>query len=267
MDQFILGAIVGTKEIAIYAVACQFITLYRSLSSCCCGVMLPKLSKMVGKNASDEELNREFIKFGRLQWYLMSLMLCGIIIYGYEFIKIWAGNEYGKSYFILLIILIPETMVLVENIGVYIMQAKNMHKPKAIIAFLTAILNAIISIPLAKNFGGIGTAIGTALALIIGNLIIINMYYQKKVKLNIISFWKNIFRISLPLIPVFLLGLLFNSKVYTSTSIITIGISAVIFSTLYFGAAYILSFNEYEKNMVKSVIKTIQKKVGVTKCN
>lgn len=260
LDQFILGAVVGTIEISLYAVASQFVTLYRNLSSCCCGVMLPKLSKMVGRNVNDAQLSQEFIKFGRIQWYLMFLILCGLIIYGYDFIKIWAGSEYGKSYIILLILLIPEAMVLVENIGLYIMQAKNMHKPKAIIAFITALLNIVISILLAKSLGAIGTAIGTALALIICNLIIINIYYQKKVKLDVISFWKNILKISIPIIPVFVIALYTNFNIFRATNLVSIILMSIIFSILYFIVAYKFSFNEYEKNLIKNLLIDIKKR-------
>ena len=52
------------------------------------------------------------------------------------------------------------------------MQAKNMHKFRSIILFLIAIANIGISIPLAKLYGGIGSAIGTSISLLIGNIII-----------------------------------------------------------------------------------------------
>lgn len=262
LDQFILGSMVGTKEIAIYAVACQFITLFKNISSCCCSIMLPKLSKMVGAKSSDKELNNEFIKFGRIQWYLILLILFGIIIFGYEFIKIWAGNGYEKAYYILLIMVIPEAFVLVENIGVYIMQAKNLHKTKAIIAFIIALLNICISIPLAARLGGVGTAIGTALALIVGNLIIINIYYYKKVNLNIFNFWKNILKISFPLIPLFVIVFFINKNIYVASSLLSIGVFAIIFSIIYFVIAYLFSFNDYEKDLVKGLFNIIKKKRG-----
>lgn len=259
VDQFVLGAVSGTIAVSLYSVASHFNTLYMNISSCCCGVMLPKLSKMVSNNASDKELSNEYIKFGRLQWYLMSLILCGFIIYGMDFIKIWAGQGFEESYYIALLLIIPIAFVLVENIGVYIMQAKNMHKMKAVITFVSAIINVIISIPLARRFGGIGSALGTSISLVICNLIIINIYYQKKVKLDVIGFWKNIFRISVPLIPVAIIGYIINAKICHASNIISIGISAVIFSIIYFVVSYMFSFNEYEKNIIKSFVNKLKK--------
>ena len=70
-----------------------------------------------------------------------------------------------------------------------------MHKFRSIVYFLIAIFNVIISIPLAKSYGEVGAALGTMITMTIGNIILMNWYYQAKIKLNIIYFWKNIFEL------------------------------------------------------------------------
>lgn len=63
-----------------------------------------------------------------------------------------------------------------------------MHKFRSILYVIIACFNIGISIPLSNYYGGIGAAIGTAISLIIGNIIIMNIYYHYKVHLNIIKF-------------------------------------------------------------------------------
>ena len=43
-----------------------------------------------------------------------------------------------------------------------------------------SIFDIIISIPLTKYFGGVGAALGTSFGQIVGNVLIINIYYHKK---------------------------------------------------------------------------------------
>ena len=157
-------------------------------------------------------------------------------------------------------LIIPDALVLVENIGVYIMQAKNLHKVKAINTLFGAILNLIISIPLAKKFGSIGAAMGTALTLIIVSMIINNKYYYKKVKLDVIKFWKNVLRITIPLVPIFVITFLINRYVFLANSILTIILSAIIYSLLYSSISYCLCFNNYEKGIVKNIFKKVIKR-------
>ena len=61
------------------------------------------------------------------------MVLTGFILYGREFIAIWVGEEFNKSYYIALIIMIPFTIDLIQNIGLAILQAKNMYSFRAIV--------------------------------------------------------------------------------------------------------------------------------------
>lgn len=253
LDNFILGSISGTIEVSIYSVASQFDTLLMSLSACCCTLLLPKFSKMVTQNKSDKDLNTEFMKFGRFQFYIMFLFLTGFIIFGHNFIIVWAGANYSESYYITIVLISVLTFVLIENIGVYIMQAKNLHKTKSLISLGGAFFNLIISIPLTKKWGAFGAALGTSISYGITNLIINNIYYQKKVKLDVVKFWTNIFKMSIPLFGIFICFAIFNKFVIQASTLLEIGFWAVIYSIIYFMISYFFCFSDYEKNVIKSI--------------
>ena len=70
IDQFVLGAVSGTMAVSLYSVSSQINTLFINLSTALTSVMLPKMSKMVSKNASNAELTSEFIKIGRIQFII-----------------------------------------------------------------------------------------------------------------------------------------------------------------------------------------------------
>lgn len=57
---------------------------------------------------------------------------------------------------------------------------------------MIALANLGISIPLGKYFGAAGTAFGTTLSTVIGNIVLMNWYYEKKVGLNIALFFRNL---------------------------------------------------------------------------
>ena len=205
-DNFILGAVSGTIAVSVYSVAAQLNTLFVNLSSAISGVLLPKVSKMVAQNATSDDLTKEFIKVGRIQYYVIFLMCSGLIIFGRQFIDLWVGPEYKDSYYVALILIIPVCFPLIQNLGISIIQAMNKYKFRSITMFVMALLNIIISIFLAKLYGPIGAAIGTGVSLIICNIIIMNIYYYKEIKIDIISFWKNILTMTIKmLIPVIIM--------------------------------------------------------------
>lgn len=264
VDQFVLGAVSGTIAVSLYSVATNFNTLFINLSTAISGVLLPKMSKMIGDNASDEQITDEFIKVGRLQYYIVFLMLSGFILVGKGFIIWWAGIEYTTSYYIAVILLVPLSVPLIQNLGLSIMQAKNMHKFRSVLLAIIALGNILISIPLAKTYGGIGSAIGTAVSLVIGNIIIINIYYYAKVKINVLKFWKEIIKMTTTfLIPI--VSILIFMNITSLTGIDSVVVYGSIYTVIYCITAYSLSMNEYEKNIVNNVFAKFKKIFRVNK--
>ena len=256
VDQFVLGAVSGTIAVSLYSVASQINTLFINLSTALTSVMLPKMSQMVAKNSSSNELTNEFIKVGRIQYLIVFLMASGLTLFGKEFFIVWAGEEYLISYYIAIILIIPLCFSLVQNLGVSIMQAKNMHKFRSLLLFFIAIGNIILSIPLAKLYGGVGSAIGTSISLIIGNIIIINIYYEKRVGIHVIKFWKEIFKMTIPfIIPIVIILVLM--KFITLYGFVHLIVFGSIYTLLYCIVCYLLVMNDYEKNIVNKVLKKL----------
>lgn len=254
VDQFILGAVSGTVAVSVYSIASHLNTLFVNLSTAVSGVLLPKMSKMVAEKATDDELTNEFIKVGRIQYLIVFLMASGLTLFGKEFIYAWVGQEYNDSYYIALILILPLCFPLIQNLGISIMQAKNMHKFRSVLLAIIAIANIIISIPLAKLYGGIGSAIGTSISLILGNIIILNIYYQKRVGINVIKFWKEIIKMTIPfIIPIIIILIIMNF--ITLHGYINLIVFGGIYTIIYGIVAYLLVINNYEKTIVNKVLK------------
>ncbi len=259
VDNFILGAVCGTVAVSIYSAAVKIEDIFINLSSNVSNVLLPKVSKMVARNASDEEITDEFIKVGRLQYYIVFLIASGFILFGKEFILAWLGNDFVNAYYIVIILMIPAVVPLIQNLGISILQAKNKHRFRSILYICIALINILISIPLARRFEGIGSALGTSLALLIGNGLIINIYYYVKIKINIPKFWKNILKMTIyHIVPItVILVIMHFIPLYGYTSVIVYGF---IYTAIYFGECYLFVMNDYEKNLLLKFFKKIKRK-------
>lgn len=261
VDSFILGSVSGTIAVSIYSIAATLNQLFISLSTAISGVMLPKISKLIAKNALKSELTNEMIKVGRLQNYVIFLMCSGLVLFGKEFIIIWAGKEFVDSYYVALLLIIPVCVPLIQNLGLSIMQAMNKFRFKSISTLVMSIINVVISIYFAKKWGAIGAALGTCISLVICNVIIINIYYYKKIKLDIIKFWKNILKQSIPfIIPI--ISILIIMHFIKLDAMFSLLIYGSLYSIMYCLVAYYISMNGYERNIVnKFLVKLHIKKV------
>lgn len=256
-DQFILGIIAGTVPVAVYAIAMKFINMYKQFSTSISSLFLPKASIMVANNSSNEKLTNTMIRYGRVQYIILAYILGGFILFGQPFISFWAGIDYDKAYYMTLIIMIPLTIPLFQNFGISILYAKNLQKFRSLILIFIAFLNIVITIPLAQMFGGIGAAIATAISLTIGNTVIMNIYYHKRVGINMLLFWKNIIIISLPIVISILVGLGFN-YIININNILLFSFGIILYSCVFMTLIWLLAFNKYEKELLSTLVIRIR---------
>lgn len=143
LDKFLLGRFAGTTAVAVYGVGGQINTLYLQFSSSVSNVFVPKVNRIVAETNDDEQLTKLFTKVGRIQFMVLGLILSGFVFLGTPFVKLWAGSEYSESYVVTLLLIIPVTVPLIQNLGIEIQRAKNMHKARAIIYLAIAIAECI----------------------------------------------------------------------------------------------------------------------------
>ncbi len=255
-DRIIIGKYIGTSAVGIYAIASIFNQVYIQLSSSISGVLFPKVNLLIIDNKL-KEVSDLFIKVGRIQYILLGLISSGFIVFGKEFIFLWLGSGYSEVYIVSLWLIIPLTIPLIQNTGIAIMQARNLHQFRSIVYLFIAILNIVNSIQLVKSYGMIGCAVATGLSFIFGHIIIMNIYYQRRINIDIILFWKNIFKMTIPIIIVFILGIIMNKFInnYSFKTFIFKGSSYTLFYLIFM---YFMGMNIEEKNEVKKLLKKLR---------
>lgn len=260
VDRFILGRFHGTIAVATYSLSSQLNAYYLSLSTAISNVFVPRVNKMVSSDNDSSALTSLFTSVGRMQFFVLSMVFTGLIFFGRPFISMWAGADYAESYPIALMLIIPVTIPLIQNLGIEIQRAKNMHKFRSWVYLFIAIGNILITIPLVKLYGGIGAAAGTAIALIVGNIFIMNWYYHRRVGLNILFFWKRIFSILPSTIPPVLLGLFLSSyfDLFELHMLIICGLCYIVVYTI---SIWLFGLNEYEKSLVIKPLNKIKSKL------
>lgn len=148
--------------------------------------------------------------------------------------------------------MVSVSVPMVQNLGIEIQRAKNKHKVRSVVYACLALGNVVLSIFTIRLWGSFGAAVGTATAIVLGNVLFMNWYYHKKIGLNMISFWKEIGKF----LPAFALVCLFGG-VYTHfvpvNSWLMLLVSAGLFTGVYGLAMWLLGLNKDEKKLVKKM--------------
>ena len=158
-----------------------------------------------------------------------------------------------------LLLIIPVTVPLIQNLGIEIQRAKNMHKARAVVYLAIAIANVFISIPLIKIMGPAGAALGTAISLIAGNVIFMNWYYHARIGMNMFYFWKEIAKFVPALIGPCVVGIIIMNFA-NIMGLVKLGVFAIVYTVVYGLSMYFLGMNEEEKQLVMGPIRKILRK-------
>lgn len=258
IDKILLGRYKGTVAVAIYSVGSTLQTYYQMFSTAISGLFTPRIHQITNSISDIREQNKKisdlFVRIGRIQYLILGLVCLELIFFGKEFIKYWAGPEYDDAYYVALLLIIPVTIPLIQNLGIEIQRAQNKHRFRSFAYATMALINLLLSIYLCQIYGPTGAAFGTTISLLLANGMVMNFYYQKRCGIDVVRFWKNIIRMSAGFIIPVLIGILMRNIMKINGIIILVaGIS--ILAVTYLASMWIIGLNKEEKGFVKTILK------------
>lgn len=189
----LLGILEGAAVITYFNLGVLLNNYYQQLSAAISNLFLPRVTAICSREHTMDELTDLMIRVGRIQFFILAAALTGFGLLGKMFIRyIWMGTGYEVVYYIAMLLFVPITVPLIQNIGISILQAKNKHAFRAVCYLVISIFNIFMSIPLIKLYGPVGPAISIAISYTVGQIIIMNIYYKRVIGLDIPRFWREI---------------------------------------------------------------------------
>ncbi len=257
LDNVVIGAIKGSELVAVYSMGLLIFGMFEQLSTSLSGVMLPTVTNVLQNDSKGIEIQKTIIDIGRIQFMLLGAALVGFVVLGKSAISLWLGEGYEDVYTITLILMIPALLELCVNVCLAVLRAKNILGFRTTVLFGTTVLNSIITIVGVKHFGYLAAAVGTATSFVIGSVIIMNIYYQKKLSFNMFKIYKEIFR------GTWLCLLVSGCAIAVSSQFLGEGLLAFILNIAVFCVVYLLTmllfgFNNNEKNNIPILNKWIK---------
>lgn len=255
-DTVMIGAFpaLATTGVAVYNIGATFNSIVFSLTIGVSSLLAPKVNKMIFENATGQQLTDLAIRVGRLQCFIISLLVTGFIAFGQPFLDFYVGSGYEESYWIAIFMMIPNMIPLVQSVCLSTIVAQNKHRFRSIVYLGIAIANIIGTWFLLQKMGVVGAALMTGLALLVGQGLIMNIYYSKRTVIEISRFWKEISRIYIwPIVMCVITILISNVVDFYRLPFLFAGI--VIYTVVYAIFNYVFVMNNYERNLIKTPLK------------
>ncbi len=246
VDNMVIGAVIGTSAVTVYSFAIQIFNMYEQCATSVSGVILPSVTKVVFSGAKPKELENLVVKYGRAQWAILGAALGGFICLGKEFFSLWLGKGFEDCYYLALILMVPVTFPLIVNTCLAILKAKNLLLFRTIALAYSAVINVVFTIIGTKLWGFYAAAAGTAISTVIGSVLSLNIYYQIKLKMNMLRVYfrimhKIVLCIAIPTVICILINPYFGVSWFSFIA------KAAVFLAIYGVLMILFGLNENEK--------------------
>ena len=263
-DQVLIGMFAASSSVilGIYGVGAQINQYFQSVAGAFNGVLMPGIVRLVETDGSVNAIQREMERIGRIILMVVGLIWSVFLMFGQQFVILWAGAENAKAYIVALLLMTPQVLILTQSVGSQVLWAKEKHKFQSILKFIIVTLNVGFTIFLIKKWDALlGATVGTVISLVLGDILVMQIVYKKEIGLKLGAYYKNLLKGILPSL------LITIAAGYAVKYLLPLnGWFGFILSCLIVIAVYgicMLSFgmNSYEKNLIFASVKKILKKI------
>ncbi len=247
--QMILGVTINTEAVAVFAVAITLSGYFGAFAGAINSVFLPRATNMVENNSNREELTFFFIRIGRILTFLLVFVWGGFVLYGKDFILLWVGEEYIDAYLMAVIIMTAYILPLIQNFANSLIEATGRFKFKAKVYFLTISIGIILGAVFSKKYGYWAITSFYSIFWVLSQ-IIMNWYFDKKLDLDITSFFKNTLGKTVPFLVLSVFISFLINKLIVDVTWINLIFKILIYSLVYISLIFFFVLNDYEKNIL-----------------
>ncbi|TQD33502.1 oligosaccharide flippase family protein [Haloflavibacter putidus] len=245
--QVILGTHLSPVVVAVYGIGVMLGVYFTTFGNIINRLILPKAVQSVYNQANSQVLTAQMTKVARISLFLLLFIFGGFIVVGKDFIQLWVGSTYANAYYIGAGIMLVYIMPIAQGYAHSILEAKKLLRFKTMSFLIACVVGMIAGGILSYTYGELGMILGLLVPLFILQWVIMNLYYHKKLDLNIKCFFQKtlpLFLMSIVVIP--LAYLLAQQFEITWTNFILKGF---LFG-LIFGVLLLLLLHKVEKKLL-----------------
>lgn len=249
VPNMLLGALTSAVTVSVFAISIQVRSVFVSLSTVMSNVFVPMINRIVATSDDNTKLTRLMTRVGRYQMFLFCWVYCGFVLLGRFFIAKWAGEGFMDAYWLICAMALPLGIPLCQNTGIEIQRAKNKHKARSVVYLCMAGVNVVFTWAMSPVLGYWAPAIAYILSISLGNGLFMNWYYQKRIGLDMVFYWRR----NLPVLLVsacILAACLLGSAFVPVTGWALFLCWGAVYTVLFMAAMWAFVLDADEKNML-----------------
>jgi O-antigen/teichoic acid export membrane protein len=182
-DSVVIGRVLGIVFVTPFSVAARLMFLSRQILLAVASPLMGVMGELDGQSRQQEL--KEFLLRATRTTALLSLFLGSMLfLNGKTLIRLWVGESLLSSYPILLILLAGYVLALAQQPSADVLIVKARHRLRGWWTLAEGMANLLLSIYWARRYGLIGVALGTAVPMLVAQILIQPWYALRVVELS-----------------------------------------------------------------------------------
>ena len=252
-DNVVVGWALNTEAVAIYSIAGRLVSYAITGADTFATVLLPVASTLHAQGDSAQQKKLLYASTKASLFYA-AFVAAAFVIFGADIIQLWVGRSFHYSATVLQVLTLPLICYIGARTGHVILFAmgQTTYKWAAIIFWVDAAANLVLSMILVKMWGMIGVAYGTFFAMIPSMFLILPLFTCRKLKLPFFTYLRNTYGSVLGVAGL-LFAILFGIRsLWTPSKLLPFAGILVLLALTYFALVYIIYFRKASENLADS---------------
>lgn len=259
VDKVIIGAKLSVASVAVYSVAQYIYSIFVSVMIAPVTMYLPQVAEDLNKGLNKHHFTDTLIQPTRLISLISGMILFGFIAVGKQFVIIFYGIEKVQAWVYALILIVPLFLSMTNGVVINILDITKKRLVRSLVLFGITLVNIVLTWIWVNHFGVIGAVMATAITMFVGQVIILNIYYDLALNIEIFRLYWIAYHKTIPILAASAASAYWMSSFFSSP---LMGMLAG--GCLYVAAAAILlykfSLTIPEKRLVSRCLNRLKRK-------
>ena len=192
----LIAATIGAAEVTLFSLASTLEGYVYTFANAINGMLMPRVSKVLGKSDANEQLTGMMVRIGRLQICLIGLIYIGFVCVGKDFVGLWLRDRIGAGYewvyWGAVLMIFPNLFSMPQQVASNALLLKDVVRSQALIYTGMALINVALSIVLLPHVGIIGASVSVCVAYLF-SFTCKNILYHKHLPVKLSTYFKKIY--------------------------------------------------------------------------
>lgn len=251
--KFLIGITMSPESVTLYSVALYIFSIFASLTTIPVSMYAPEVTRKVGAGLEGKELAGEIVEPCRLTALIGGMVLFGFVAVGRQFVGLLYGQAYLQAWYIAILLMVPVYINMVNGVLVNVLDALNKRMSRSLVLIVSTGVNIVLTIFWLDRWGLMGAAAAMALSTLLGQVLAMNVYYHKVLRIPVLWLFRQAFRGIWPYLIIGCAAALAVGQVIPG-QLVSFLVSGCLFVAIVLGGYTCFGMTESEKQQLRKIV-------------